>query len=49
MAKFLISPSSKSITANESFHTNQILRSQEVNKKIGRLDMRTRIQLPLGW
>ncbi|CAO2643206.1 Immunity-related GTPase family M protein 1 [Lemmus lemmus] len=35
MAKFLISPSSKSITANESFHTNQILRSQEVNKKIG--------------
>ncbi|XP_075848627.1 immunity-related GTPase family M protein 3-like isoform X1 [Microtus pennsylvanicus] len=35
MAKSLISPSSKSITANESFCTNQILRSQEVNKKIG--------------
>ncbi|KAM7333451.1 hypothetical protein ACRRTK_006771 [Alexandromys fortis] len=35
MAKSLISPSSKSITANESFCTNQILRSQEVNKKTG--------------
>lgn len=35
MAKSLISPSSKSITAKESFYTNQILKSQEVNMKIG--------------
>ncbi|KAK7821390.1 hypothetical protein U0070_015856 [Myodes glareolus] len=35
MAKSLISPSSKSNTTKESFYTNQILRSQEVNKKIG--------------
>ncbi|XP_038181931.1 immunity-related GTPase family M protein-like [Arvicola amphibius] len=34
MAKSLISPSSKSITTYESFHTNQILTSQDVNKKI---------------
>ncbi|CAH6786313.1 immunity-related GTPase family M protein 1 [Phodopus roborovskii] len=31
---FIISPSSKSITASESFYTNQILYSQEVNEKI---------------
>lgn len=35
MAKSLVSPSSRPVTANESFYTDQILRSQEVNKKIG--------------
>uniref|UniRef100_A0A8C2MA94 Interferon gamma induced GTPase n=1 Tax=Cricetulus griseus TaxID=10029 RepID=A0A8C2MA94_CRIGR len=49
MINSFISPSSESITASESSYTNQILYSQEVNEKIGSLDMRRRIQLPLGW
>uniref|UniRef100_E9Q9N8 Interferon gamma induced GTPase n=1 Tax=Mus musculus TaxID=10090 RepID=E9Q9N8_MOUSE len=47
--KRLISPWSKSMTAGESLYSSQNSSSPEVIEDIGSLDMRRRIQLPLGW